>query len=323
MAKDYTNQHIVPKRYLDRFGSKDGKRITIGTRIVSKGNVRFFTDSTANVGYIKNYYDVKDKNDQKYWEHYFAREIDTLCGRDMGNIIAKVTLSRSDTIILSSHDKEILSKLIVAQLMRIPENIDYVKKQIYPRVSVQAKQKVLSALPKVLLKKYRERLTSAELSEQCQKELILNHVFAPENFERYCKILQDGFWVVYVNTQRDYMPFLTSDNPVLVEGIGKTEIGLFANGLANSTTCIFYPLSPEIAVAIYHRHGILGVLYNEYDGRKFLLSEPKYIMDKNTKIMDQAFQHCFIPQPLFNEIVGEKHNKPDEVNLHGQKRKTI
>ena len=83
MAKDYTNQHIVPKRYLDRFGTKDGKRTIIGARIVDKGNVRFFTDSTVNVGYIKNYYDVTDKNDPKYWEHYFAREIDTLCGQDM------------------------------------------------------------------------------------------------------------------------------------------------------------------------------------------------------------------------------------------------
>lgn len=100
MAKDYTNQHIVPKRYLDRFGMKDGKRTIIGTRIVNKGNVRFFTDSTVNVGYIKNYYDVTDKNNPKYWEHYFAREIDTLCGQDTENIIAKVTLSRPDTIVL-------------------------------------------------------------------------------------------------------------------------------------------------------------------------------------------------------------------------------
>lgn len=105
------------------------------------------------------------------------------------------------------------------------------------------------------------------------------------------------------------MPFLTSDNPVLVEGIGKAEIGLFANGLANPTTCIFYPLSPEIAVAIYNKRGIMGVLYDEYDGRKLLLSETKFIIDKNTKIMEQAYHHCFIPQPLFDVIVSEKCNK--------------
>ena len=54
MAKDYVKQHIVPKRYLDRFGTKDGEKTIIGTRIVSKGNVQFFTESTENVGYIVN-----------------------------------------------------------------------------------------------------------------------------------------------------------------------------------------------------------------------------------------------------------------------------
>lgn len=83
MGKDYTDQHIVPKRYLDRFGVSDGKRTMIGTRIVKKDEVKFFMDSTTNVGYIKNYYDVTDKDDPKYWEHFFAREIDALCGHDI------------------------------------------------------------------------------------------------------------------------------------------------------------------------------------------------------------------------------------------------
>ena len=302
MAKDYTNQHIVPKRYLDRFGTKDGKRTIIGARIVDKGNVRFFTDSTVNVGYIKNYYDVTDKNDPKYWEHYFAREIDTLCGQDIENIIAKVTLSCPDTIVLSAHDKQVLSKLIIAQLMRIPESIDYVKTVLYPRVSAQVKEDLVSTLPPVFVEKHREQIMNTEFPEQYQKELMLNHSFEPANFDRYCKMLQDGIWVVYVNTRRDTMPFLTSDNPVLVEGIGKTETGLFRNGLANPATCIFYPLSPGIAVAIYSRQGILGAVADEYDGRKVLLDELKYIMSRNVNIMAQAHRHSFIPQPLYDAV---------------------
>lgn len=313
MAKDYVKQHIVPKRYLDRFGTKDGEKTIIGTRIVSKGNVQFFTESTENVGYIKNYYDVTDKDDPKYWEHYFAREIDTLCGRDMENIIAKATLFQKNAPVLLAHDKEVLSKIIIAQLMRIPENIDYVTEQIYPKVSRQVKEDVAATLPQFLIEKYGERLKSMEISAQGQKELILNHAFAPENFERYCGILQDGIWLVYVNTQRIHMPFLTSDNPVLVEGIGRKETGLFQNGLANPATCIFYPLSPRIAVAIYSRDGILGLAADEYDGRKIMLDELKYIMDKNIKIIAQAYHHSFIPQPLFDAIVsGEIKNGRSE-----------
>lgn len=304
MAKGYTNQHIVPKRYLDRFGTKDGKRTIIGTRIVSKGNVRFFTESTENVGYIKNYYDVTDKNDPKYWEHYFAREIDTLCGQDMENIIAKVTLSCPNVTVLSAHDKEVLSKLIIAQLMRIPKSIDYVKTVLYPRVSAQVKEDLVSTLPPAFFEKHREQIMNTEFSEQDQKELVLNHSFEPVNFDRYCKVLQDGIWVAFLNTRWDTMPFLTSDNPVLLEGVGSKETGMFRNGLANPATCIFYPLSPGIAVAIYSRQGILGLAADEYDGRKVLLDELKYIMSRNVNIMAQAHRHSFIPQPLYDEIAG-------------------
>lgn len=304
MAKGYTNQHIVPKRYLDRFGTKDGKRTIIGTRIVSKGNVRFFTESTENVGYIKNYYEVTDKNDPKYWEHYFAREIDTLCGQDMENIIAKVTLSCPNVTVLSAHDKEVLSKLIIAQLMRIPKSIDYVKTVLYPRVSAQVKEDLVSTLPPAFFEKHREQIMNTEFSEQDQKELVLNHSFEPVNFDRYCKVLQDGIWVAYLNTRWDTMPFLTSDNPVLLEGVGSKETGMFRNGLANPATCIFYPLSPGIAVAIYSRQGILGLAADEYDGRKVLLDELKYIMSRNVNIMAQAHRHSFIPQPLYDEIAG-------------------
>lgn len=309
MAKDYTNQHIVPKRYLGRFGRKDGKRTIIGTRIVSNGNVRFFEDSTANVGYIKNYYDVTDKNDPKYWEHYFAREIDTLCGQAMDNIIAQVTLSQKNATVLSDQDKEVLSKVIVAQMMRVPESIDYVKNVLYPRVSTQVKENLISALPPAFVEKHREQIMSTEFSEQGQKELMLNHSFEPVNFDRYCEVLQAGVWVVYVNMHRDTMPFLTSDNPVLVESVGSEDTGMFPNGLANPATCIFYLLNPGIAVAIYSRQGIMGLVTNEYDGRKILLDEVKYVMDKNTKIIKQAYHHCFIPQPLFDVIVSEKCNK--------------
>lgn len=304
MAKDYTNQHIVPKRYLDRFGRKDGKRTIIGTRIVNKGNVKFFEDSTANVGYIKNFYDVTDKTDPKYWEHYFANEIDTLCGQPMDNIITQVTLSQKNATVLSDQDKVVLSKIIVAQLMRVPESIDYVKNVLYPRVSAQVKEDLISAMPPDFVEKYMEQIMSTEFSEQEQKELMFNHSFEPTNFDRYCDVLRAGVWVVYVNIHRDIMPFLTSDNPVLVEGVGSKDTGLFPNGLGNATTCIFYPLSPGIAVAIYSRKGIMGLVADEYDGRKILLDEEKYIMSRNIKIMAQAHRHSFIPPPLYDEFVG-------------------
>lgn len=245
---------------------------------------------------------MTDKDDPKYWEHYFAREIDTLCGQALENIIAKVTLFPKNAVILSKKDREVLAKIIVAQMIRIPDSVDYMTEHLYPRVSKQVKEDIASSLPQFLLEKYGDQLKNLELSEQFQKELLLNHAFAPENFERYCGILQEGVWVLYVNMCRERMPFLTSDNPVLVEGVGNKATGLFRNGLANPATCIFYPLSPEIAVSIYSRQGILGVVADEYDGRKVQLDEMQHIISRNVKIMDQAYYYSFIPQPLFDEI---------------------
>jgi len=101
MGKEYVNQHIVPKRYLDRFASQIGDKRIIGTRLYTRGKVKFFLESTDNVGFIKNYYDVSDKEDPKYWEHFFASEIDSLCGKELSNIISTITMSHKEGMVAS------------------------------------------------------------------------------------------------------------------------------------------------------------------------------------------------------------------------------
>jgi len=305
MGKQYVNQHIVPKRYLDRFASHvDGKSI-IGTRYYVKDKPKCFPASTSDVGYIKNFYDVTDKEDPKYWEHFFANEIDTLCGADMENIISAATLGNNNSAVLTDHAIEVLAKIIVAQMMRIPSSIDYVK-EIYPRIEKEVKERALSIIPASLMSKYESKIKEITLDEQWQKEQFLNHSFDSVNFDRYCRLLQDRIWVVYVNTLRTVIPFVTSDNPVLIEGVGTSEVGLFRNGLANPATCIFYPLSPAIAVASYSKRGIMGVAKDDLDRRKVLLDEYKFIIDKDYKIMEQAYHHSFIPQPFYDEIMKDE-----------------
>ena len=305
MGKQYIDQHIVPKCYLDRFASHvDGKNI-IRTRYYVKGKPKFFPASISDVGYIKNFYDVTDKEDPKYWEHFFANEIDTLCGAEMENIISAATLGNNKSAVLTDHAIEVLAKIIVAQMMRIPSSFDYVK-GIYPRIEKEVKEQVLSIIPTSLMSKYESKIKEISFDEQWQKEQFLNHSFEPVNFDRYCRLLQDRIWVVYVNTLRTVIPFVTSDNPVLVEGVGTPEIGLFHNGLANPATCIFYPLSPAIAVASYSKRGIVGVAKDNLDRRKVLLDEYKFILDKDCKIMEQAYHHSFIPQTFYDEIMKDE-----------------
>ena len=127
MGKEFVKQHIVPKRYLDRFALRNNEKYIIGTLFINKNKQECFAASTSDVGYIKNFYDVNDKDDPKYWEHFFAREIDTLCGTDMDNIISAAMLSQDNAIVLSKHSIDVLSKIMVAQIMRVPSSVDFMK----------------------------------------------------------------------------------------------------------------------------------------------------------------------------------------------------
>ena len=303
MADKYIKQHIVPKRYLDRFSERiDGKQI-IGVRLFKDQQLKLFTSPTVHVGYIKNYYDVTDKDDPKYWEHYLAEQFDSLCGKPLGQIISTITLSQDHITVLGSQEKDTLSRIITAQLMRVPQNINYVK-EIYPRIAKETKEETLSTLPKELLKKYGKQIRGLVLSDQKLKEISLNHSFEPETFETYCSAIRDHTWIVYVNCSKDpALMFLTCDNPVLVESIDGKSIGLFKNGLVRPTTCFFFPLTPWIAIAIYSK---TISAFQPLDGHKIYLDDAEFIIGRNTRLVQQAYKHTFFPLPFYNALLEEQ-----------------
>ena len=147
MPEEFVKQHIVPKRYLDRFTFlKNGKPV-VGVRLNTDSEPKYFTSPTDKVGYVKNIYDVTDKDDPKYWEHYLCDEFDTLCGRPLENIISKITLTPKGKRVLNDADKDIIGKIITSQLVRTPENIEY-SYSIYPDIEKRAKESFVNMFPK-------------------------------------------------------------------------------------------------------------------------------------------------------------------------------
>lgn len=141
MSEDYVKQHIVPKRYLDRFATSNNGKFIIGVGMEKQGKTKLFPAATDKIGYIKNYYDVTDKEDPKYWEHYFANTVDSLCGTRLQNFISGVMLSSNNAIAISEEDKDFLARIIMAQIFRIPTGFEHIHK-LYPAVKERLISKI-------------------------------------------------------------------------------------------------------------------------------------------------------------------------------------
>lgn len=326
MGKDYSKNHIVPKRYLDRFADKGRSQYMIGTRIIEQGKVRFFMQATENVGYEKDIYDIDYLEDPKYWEHFFAKTQDALCGKELDRIIAAATLSAPDARILGDHEKDILARIMISQLLRVPSSLNHTK-SIYPAISAEVKSMVRAALPLKDRRKYEQTIKRAHLSDMQIKHLHFSSAFDPTNFEKYCSLLKDRLWIVAYNTLRSNMPFVTSDHPVLVEKFFSNSKGLQVNGLSSPMTCFFFPISPSVAIINYSCKGLLfladpqidtkdpevdeiiAAIYQLIDGKIQSLSDIAFIMEKNSSIINQAYRFSFMPQPLYDELIKDtNHN---------------
>ena len=113
------------------------------------------------------------------------------------------------------------------------------------------------------------------------------------------------FIVVFYNTRWKIMPFITSDNPVIVEGIGNEKAGLFQNGMASPSTCIYFPINPAILIASYSRDSIIASTLENFDNQLMVIDDLKYVYHVNMMEIAEAYQHAFIPQFLYDEIVGK------------------
>ena len=301
MAKEYVKQHIVPKRYLERFTFKNeyGAPV-VGVVLKNTKGIKPFTRSIKDVGYEKNIYDVEDKNDPKYWEHFLDREFDILCGSKLQNIIARINLTGSNYK-LNSDEIDTLTKLMLSQAFRVPESINYIE-QIYKEELAPFTDWYISKFPKNQKQEIKKVLSGINYSNQWKKQVYLNAVFDKKGFEEKCDIIRNRVWIIYYNNISDKIPFCTSDNPVLIESLKNENTGLFNNGLASPTTLLYFPITPKIAVVNYPKEMFFGI-ETEFTGRLYFLNEEKYIITKNEKIVGNAFKHAFIPQPTFNELI--------------------
>lgn len=300
MAGTHTNQHIVCQAYLNRFATPRGKQYIIGTRLQSsKQGVKLFTNSVETVAYIENYYDTCAQKDKKFWEHYLDKQFDALCGKPLENIVAKITLCPTGKEVLAEEDKALLSRIIMSQVFRVPAFLDDTVAKS-ERMLDSYKQEILQNLSP-LFESQRDVIKQISFDVDERKDIVLSGVFDEKRFQRFCDVLQQKIWVVFYNSIRSVMPFITSDNPVVVADIKGGARKITSVGLESKKAVILYPLTPSILIGIYFADLFLGKT-EKFERQRILTDDMKFITNVNLLIMRQSHLHSFLPEPLFSSV---------------------
>lgn len=296
MSEQFKNQHIVPVSYLNHFGTKQksGKYL-IGARTVKDNKLsKPFRQSTENVGYICNYYDVPERDDPKYWEHFLDENFDRLCGNKLSCLIADTTLLPHKATVVNDDRKDLLSKIIMSQILRVPDFFDFGYKK-FQEVMKKTKGDLIEIFSVVAPDKVHV-VENLEVTDTQQKDMILTGAFDEKRFEKYCDILKTKAWVAFYNCDYKITPFVTCDNPVLVINQAGNKTGVFVNGLIQNDTFIFFPVSPAVMIAIYSPTALCGGI-SLLNGMKVnLRNEEKFVSFINKNLINQAFKHVFIKE---------------------------
>lgn len=299
---DFKKQHIVPQSYLRRFATQNpkSKKYIIGVRDKS---VRLFSQSIENVGYLKNYYDTECHDDKKYWEHYFAKEIEPIYSRDLDLIITKINMSRPEAVILNDDDKEKLTIMMCFQMLRDPDYIDKAISEM-PDFVYEFKKKIIKANPELSSDQVRI-VKKVNYSKDMCKEEILKIITDSDRYKSFAKALSNKAWYIFYNSISKKMPFVTSDKPVVIYNYASRKREML--GIGRNDTFIYYPVNPSILIAIYPPKIFFSDMLKGSDTVTILRGKDiEFIGKFNCHQISDCYKQAFLPLFFYNDIIHQK-----------------
>lgn len=248
--KPTKNQHVVPQIYLNNFGTPNAKGqyqiIVLGKRKSIKNRI----DIVKNVGYIKNFYDV-DREDATVWETFYAKNIEPLYCNGVNNLIARTILSVKDEV-LDDNTKLILSKIIIAQWLRVPsfmqKHINKTERQLY-----RFKRKLTQDFLGINAYTSANKMWDWQPNKMMSKDLVLSIINDEERLEYFASILASRAWSIYYNCAHKILPFITCDDPIISYNMNRKTYDRNINGIGRPDSTFVFPLSPQVAVQIFYK----------------------------------------------------------------------
>jgi hypothetical protein len=302
MSNQPRKHHYVPQCYL-RYFARQHKNVW-QTTVIDKFSNKIFPCNIEDVAAEHDYNRDKSKSDEFFWEKYYAKTVETDLPITFNNLIGITGLTQNEKPVLNDELKRKLSRIICIQMLRTPtmrnrnyniaqstahEWIKEFKKENYRYLSSSQKQSV----------------NRIKFNDDFYRQVELPFINDENRLNRFEKFLLERIWIIYRNPFYQYLPFITSDNPVNFYNFNKNSGNLADNGLLVNDTVINFPIIGQLLLCLYaptnwlfHTKDFNNCVVDLQDNEKDLL----YIVTTNRNQLKQCKRQAYT-QATSKEII--------------------
>ena len=251
-----------------------------------------FSTGVTAVCAEKDFYTLEGSENPYLWEKTYANGIEPIMGELLPKIISFGSpLVQDGASVICDTEKVDLAFTLVMQLLRGKASREYERMLYAERLPktidlVKDKYKLTAERRNELMRKFAEDdayFKLAVMKLTLNKDRILKYVdiILERNFVFY-RILGDA-------------EFISSDNPVMFINNTTGNARVFSNGLHQTSTDVYYPLSPKMILLASHPNARFGT-YSELDCKLFDLyatDETKFISTINRKQIEQCYRQAY------------------------------
>ena len=288
-AKEPRRHHYVPRTYLKNFAIKEKNEWRI--MVMDKIKNQPYSANIKDVAVEKDFYRIDSKEDEFYWEHYYAEQIESLIPTTFNKLIATCTLSVNNSNVIDAETKLKLAKIICSQLLRTKKSRES-QFEIGQRTANNVLESVRKQFEGLLSNEKIAYLDNFIYDEMLNKTMSLPIINDRDRINRFVEILQNRYWVVYKNIKYNTSPLITSDHPVAFYNIITRETDFSTNGLGIPHTAIFFPINRELILGLYTQDMYFNTMFR-LNNKMLIVDDVPFVMKLNRIQYEQCYRQAY------------------------------
>lgn len=281
--------HYVPRIYLQNFAIQEKNEWQI--IVIDKTKKEPYITNIKNVAVEKDFYRIDNKEDEFYWEHYYAEQVEPLVSTTFSKLITIATLSVNNSCVLNDEIKSKLAKIMCSQLLRTKKSRN-MQFEIGIKIANEVIEKTRKQFEEILSIEQFKYLDDFVYDDILSKSINLPIINEVDRMDRFADLLLKRYWVMYKNINYKRYPLITSDHPVVYYNIITGETDTSVNGLGVPQTTIYFPINRELVIGLYTQDMYFNTMI-EMNNKMIILDDNSFIMKLNRIQYEQCYRQAY------------------------------